>query len=364
MHPRMVRTIFWKDLRDAIRDGRVLVAVLLPIGLGIFYSLIFDDEVGVGPPAAAVAVAAADPSRLVEELRGAVGDGVDLEVRAVGSEEEVRRLVAEEEVDLGLVVPTGFDAAVGRGEAPGLAVLAPEGVGSGGFLLGYLEEALRRLAGQTPPAAIEVSAVPPAVDESPFIFDRLGPAPYFVVTNAIFVVVMVSLFVVPVILTEETERKTFDALVMIASDLDVVAAKALVGLAYAAVGVGLLLGVTRSSVADPVRFALGLGLLAVALIGVGLLIGGLFRSVTQLNTWSSLILIPFLAPAFVVGLPVPDWADLLLAALPTSQGTQLVIDAWLGEPFFGEAWRSVLVIAAWGVAVYALVVWRLARREG
>ena len=364
MHPRMIRTIFWKDLRDAIRDGRVLVAILLPLGLGLFYGSIFDDEVEIARPEAAVALASADPSRLADELRAVAGAGVDLAIRPAADAEEARRLVAEEAVDLGLALPPGFDAAVAGGQAPALGVFAPEGPAGGGFLLGLLDEALRRLARQTPPAVVQVEAVAPAPDESPFIFDRIGPAPYFVVTNAVFVVVMVALFVVPVILTEEAERKTLDALVLIASGLDVVVAKALVGLAYAAVAVLLLLGLTRSAVAEPLAFAGALFLLAVALIGLGLLLGGLFRSVTQLNTWSSLILIPFVAPVFAVGLPVPAWVDVLLAALPTGAGTRLALDAWLGEPFFGAAWRSVLVVAAWVVAAYALVLWRLARREG
>jgi ABC-2 type transport system permease protein len=359
----MIRTIFWKDLRDAIRDGRVLVAILLPVGLGLFYSFIFDAEVEVVRPEAAVALASADPSRLADELRAAAGEGVDLEIRPVADAEEARRLVAEEAVDLGLALPPGFDAAVAGGAAPALSAFAPEGPGGGGFVLGLLGEALRRLAGQTPPAVVQIEAVASAPEESRFIFDRIGPAPYFVVTNAVFVVVMVALFVVPVILTEEAERKTLDALVLIASGLDVVVAKALVGLAYAAVAVALLLGLTRSAPAEPLAFAGALFILAVALIGLGLVLGGVFRSVTQLNTWSSLILIPFVAPVFAVGLPVPGWVEALLAALPTGAGTRLALDAWLGEPFFGDAWRSVLVVAAWAAAAYVLVLWRLARRE-
>lgn len=361
IHPHAIRAIFWKDLRDAIRDGRVLVAVLLPIGLGILYGQLFDDE--VARPSAAAAYAAADATRLPDELRTVVGTGVDLELKAV-DEAEVRRLVAAEEIDLGLVVPAGFDAAVARGESPPLGVLLPEGGGfDASFLRTALEEALRRLAGQGPPATIAPEAVPP-LEEEELIFERLGPGPYFVITSAVFLIAMVSLYAVPIILAEETEKKTLDALTMIASGLDVVVAKALVGLAYGVVGVALLLGITRTLPAALPAFGLAMLLLGVALVGVGLLLGGLFLSATQLNTWGSLFLLPFVAPVYAVGLPVPDWADALLAVTPTGEGTRLAIDALTGERIFGAAGRAYLVLLVWIVAAYVLLLRRLARREG
>ena len=194
MHARMIRTIFRKDLRDAIRDGRVLIAVLFPIGLGIFYNLIFDEE--PSRPSATVAYAAAEASRLPDVLRSVVGDTVELEVVAAADGAEVERRVADEEADIGLVVPAGFDAAVALGEAPPLVVFLPESPGFGGdYVAATLEEALRQLAGQRPPAAVEVTTVDPD-EESELIFDRLGAAPYFVLTNVLFGIVMVALFAV------------------------------------------------------------------------------------------------------------------------------------------------------------------------
>lgn len=362
MHQRMIRTIFRKDLRDAIRDGRVLLAVLFPVGLGIFYNLVFDEE--ISRPSATVAYAAAETSRLPALLREVAGGTVELTVTQAASAAAVERLVADEEADIGLVLPIGFDAAVERGEAPRLAVVLPPSPSFGGdYVAAALEETLRRLAGQRPPATVERVAVAPAAEDE-LIFDRLGAAPYFVITNVLFLIVMVALFAVPVILAEEAEQKTLDALVMIASYADVVVAKALVGLVYIAVAIALLLGLTQTALADVPGFVATTLLLSVALIGIGLLLGGLFRSATQLNTWSSLILIPFAGPIFAVGLPVPAAVDALLTALPTSQGTRLAINALTGDPVFGNAWLSYLVIAAWGALAYLLVLWRLSQREG
>jgi hypothetical protein len=361
MHPRMIWTIFRKDLRDAIRDGRVLVAVLFPIALGIFYGAVFDQQ--PARPSASAAYAAAGPSRLPDLLRAVVAGSLDLNLSPVASADQVRQRVTSEKADLGFVLPPGFDAAVARGASPLLTVYTrhPPGAAANA-LISPLNEALQRLAGQRPPATIEVTTVEPAT-ESRFIFDRLGAAPYFVITNALFGIVMVALFAVPAILTEEGERKTLDALVLIASYGDVIVAKALVGLVYIAVSVSLLLAITRSVVAEPPAFIAVILLLSLTLIGFGLLLGGLFRSLTQLNTWSSLILLPVVTPIFAIGFPVPNAINALLSALPTSQATRLAIDAFTGQSFFGGDGLSYLVVAAWGGLAYALVLWRLAHRE-
>jgi len=361
MHPRKIWAILRKDLRETIRDGRVLLAVLLPLGLGIFYNVIFDEEpVGV---AATAVYAAAGPTRLPEALRQAVGGGVELAVTPVADEAAVREGVAGEDADLGLVVPAGFDQAVAAGASPPLGVLTPAQPGaSTAILRGALDQALQALAGRPAPATLRTEAAGEAAE--PLIFERVGLAPYFVVTNVVFVVIMVALFAVPVILTEEGEKRTLDALTLIASYLDVVVAKALVGLVFIAIAVGGLLALTRVVPAAPAEMAAVVALLSATLIGFGLLMGGLFRSVTQLNTWSSFVLLPFAMPIFVVGLPLPAIADRLVAALPTGQATRLAIDALAGEPVFGGRWLGYGVIAAWGVLAYGLLLWRLSRREG
>jgi len=137
-----------------------------------------------------------------------------------------------------------------------------------------------------------------------------------------------------------------------------------VGLVYTAVAVLLMLGLTRSGLGDPLGFGAAIFVLTVTLTGFGLLMGGLFRNATQLNTWSSVVLLPFIAPVYAVGLPVPDGVNMLLRGLPTSQATRLAINALAGERIFGDPWLSYLVLIGWGVFAYGLVLWHLSRREG
>jgi ABC-2 type transport system permease protein len=150
---------------------------------------------------------------------------------------------------------------------------------------------------------------------------------------------------------------------MVASYGEVVAAKALVGLLYVAVSVGLLLGLTRLPLADPPTFVAALTLLSVTLEGFGLLLGGLFRSASQLNTWAGFLILPVMAPPFAVGFPTPGWANALLSVIPVSQATRLVMNAVSGQPLFPNPALSFAVVALWGLAAYLLLLRTLRGRQ-
>lgn len=362
MHLSMVRTIFAKDLRDAIRDARVLVAILVPLGIGIFYSFIFDDG-DPTTPTATVVYAASDRTALPEALRDAVGDVMRVELRQIGSAAEVEAEVRNEDADVGFVVPAGFDAALDAGERPALTVSLPDDPTIGAqYVAAAFEPAVRTMAGQEFPVEIQQSTAAQVVEDES-VFERLGLRTYMILISIIFLVAMIAMLVVPVILAEEAEKKTLDALVLIASYADVIVGKALVGVAYIAVSVAIMLGLTTLSIGNVPMFVAAVLASGVTLIGLGLIMAGFFKNANQLNTWSGVFLIPVLAPAFVVGADPDGVMNAVLLALPTSQAMRLIADATSGESIFGGAWLSFLVIAAWGAAAYAVVSWQLSRRQ-
>lgn len=361
MHPNMIFRIFRKDLLDAIRDARVLVAILTPLGLGLLYNVIFDDT--PPRPSATVAYFAEGPSTVPDALRASGGDAIELNLNAVASADAVREQVRQEDAGVGLILPAGFDEAVRGGAAPPLTLVLPASPGlSANYVARALEPILRELAGQRPPATIQTDQVAAAASDLS-VFEQVGLRRYFVLSMVIFVIGMIAIVVVPMILAEEAEKKTLDALVLVASYADVIVAKALVGLAYIAVASALLLAITRIAPEDLALFVAALGSLSVALVGFGLLIGGLFRNANQVNTWGGILLLPIIMPVFVVGQPIPQVADTILSAIPTAQGTRLALNALSGTPIFPNPWLSFLIIAAWGAVAYALVYWRLQRHE-
>ncbi len=363
IRPRIVGALFRKDVVDALRESRVLISLLTPIVLAIFYNVLFPEEKLQEVKAAYVGPADSAIVRTLQE-RAEAGQAVSLKLRQVATAEEARRLVQSKDVDVAFVLPTDVDAAIAGGRSPAITIIQPEvATGAGpNFVLSSIQAGAQKLATRAPPATITTDAVSVGSTDQG-VMGQMGPRKYFVLGTVVMMLGMVALLAVPIMLSEEAETKTLDALLMVGSYLEVIVAKALVGLAYVALSVAVMLALTRLRPEDLVTFVAGTGLLALALIGIGLLIGGMFKSAQQVYSWSSVLLIPVIGPAFAVGLPIPDAFDLLLKALPTSQGLRIMANGLAGKDLFADVWLSFVVTGAWAVAAYALLAWTLARRE-
>lgn len=362
MHLRIVLAVVQKDLRDAVRDGRVLLALLLPLGLGLLYNVVMPEQ---QRQTVTIAVASPDQSALPAALRSAVTSAVDLKIVPARDADEVRQLVIRKTAGAGLVIPAGFDAAVAAGQAPSLTVVRP--AGSQGVVADYLSSSLdgvlRQLAGQHPPAIVRGETAGGDANSFTAVVGQLGVRKYMVLGTLVMLIAMIAIYVLPVLLTEEVEKKTLNALMMVGSRTDVVAGKALVGLAYIAIAVPLLLLLTRLIPANPALFVAAVVAIGVTLMGFGLLLGGLVRNMNQLNTWSSVPLLILVMPLFLVALDLPSWAQWLLSASPGNQALRLLVDGLSGSQLYGGWWSSFAVIGGWALAGYALLLRTLARRE-
>lgn len=360
---RIVAALFRKDVVDALRESRVLISLLTPIILALFYNVLFPED-----KLAEIKAAYAGPetSAIVRTLRerADAGRSFSLVLRHVGTAEEARQLVERKEVDVAFVLPDDVDAAIAAGRSPTITIIQPELATGGavGFVASTIDAGAVALSGRAPPARIVTEPVK-AGSTDQGVMGQMGPRKYFVLGTIVMMIGMIAMLAVPIMLTEEAEKKTLDALLLVGSYQEVIAAKALVGLAYTALSVVVMLALTRLRPDDLATFAAGTGLLALALIAIGLLMGGLFRSAQQVYSWSSVLLIPVIGPAFAVGLPIPDWLDLLFKTLPTSQAMRIMANGLAGKALFADVWLSFVVTAAWAAAAYALLAWHLARRE-
>jgi hypothetical protein len=353
--------IFGKDLRDAMRDTRLILALLMPLGLGLLYSLMFSDDMR---PQADVGSVSAAASVLPVALQEAAADAVTVRLREAADESELRRLVREEEIDIGLVIPAGFDEALERGESPPLTAVLPSSPTFGAdYVAALLEPVTQQLAGQEPAAAIDRVALEPARGSTAAALLALGQRRVFVLISLILMLVMIAAYALPSTVTEETEKRTLDALTLISSHVEVIAAKALFGLTYCAIALPLMLVVTRERPTGVALFVAGMGLSSVVLVGIGLFFGGLIKTQSQLNNWSSVLVLPLLAPSVTIGLPTPEWVNAVLYVLPTTHTMRLGVNAFAGRAVFEEMWMSFAILAAWAAVAYGLVWWRLTRRE-
>lgn len=357
---RRIFAIFRKDLFDAVRDSRILVTLLVPLFIGVAYSFAFDDT---SLPSATLVVSDAGSSTLVDQISQAVTGELDLTVTRVDSADAVNAKLASEDADVGLVIPAGFDQAVSAGQNPNLGVYVGSSSSIGGrYVLATIEPILRQMAGQALPAQISVDTVAPDTSQLSII-DRMSMRTWSIVISLVLMIAMVAMLAIPIILAEETEKKTIDALVMVSSYGEVVIAKALLGMAYVGIMTAILLAITRLRPVDTAWFPLGLALTAFCLLGLGLLIGSVFKSATQLNTWSGLFLAPVIIPAAVIGLGLPHWLDRLAGFTPTGAGMKLLTNAFADSPLYTRRWEPIAVLVVWAIVFYGLLLWQLSRRR-
>ena len=82
-----------------------------------------------------------------------------------------------------------------------------------------------------------------------------------------------------------------------------------------------------------------------------------------MNTWSGIILVPLIAPAFVIGMPTPDAVDKMLWVLPTGHTFRLIANAFAGRTLYPYELLSLGMLLAWGAVAYGFLWWQLSRRE-
>jgi ABC-2 type transport system permease protein len=213
-----VDAIYRKDLRDALRDSRLIISLLMPLLIGLLYRFMFKDDT---KPTAKLGAVASASSQLSAALQAATKAALQLKVQSFADRTALTQQVRDKKVDVGLVVPAGFDSALKSGASPKLTVVLPASPSFGGdYVAAVLDRVTQSLAGQVP-AGTSDSA-----------FAALGARKTFVLVAVILMLAMIAVYALPAVLTEETEKRTVEALTLIASDAEVIVAKSLFGLTY------------------------------------------------------------------------------------------------------------------------------------
>lgn len=356
MSARRIKAIVAKDLLGAMRDGRILVLLLLPLGLAVFYNAtISDDE----RPETTVAIADPGQTGIAGELRRIADRSVKLTLVAARDERAVRRILDAEDAEVGIVAGPRPDA----GAPPRADVLlAADASPSAESVAALVDDALAGAANRPPASVVRVQRLTvAAADRSPA--DVVDPGTILVVVCIVMLLGFVALIVVPMQVAEEIETGTFGALRLAATGREILAAKALSGMLYTLVGTALTILLTGVDAHDPLRLYGGAIGLAISLVGFGLLLGFLSGNATQINTYGSFLVLPVILAASAVLFVDSGIAKVVLDLLPFSQGARLLFDGVSpGEPFATGA-AAWLVLAAWSVAGFAVLARVAARRD-
>ncbi len=131
---RQIWTMTLYDLRQRIRDKSVFIfALVVPLALMFVLDLALGDlgEPQLKPTKVAAAVPAGDPlaAQLVDVVKGLDGTGgLEVTVREATAS-EVHALTRDNTVQLGLIVPDGFGAALQQGKGAEVTIVSGDGTG-------------------------------------------------------------------------------------------------------------------------------------------------------------------------------------------------------------------------------------------
>jgi ABC-type Na+ efflux pump permease subunit len=353
---RIVGVVALKDVLDAIRN-RITLGIMLGAALLMLS--------GLGLPRL---LAGRNANRAVVYDPGAGGlvqawaARDDLQAVGVRSQAELEQIVAESaSPTLGLVLPAGFAAPASTAEpltVDGYTAhwARPDQVAR---QVTFFEARLSQAAGRTVRIVTAGHVVYPAV--------RAGGQVSLFAMHVVMELLIVGMAVVPYLLIEEKEARTFDALLVSpASYGQVVAGKALAGAAFCLLGgaVGLTFMAAWVVHWDVALLAIGLG--AIFAVGVGLLGGALARDAQILGLGMMLLASVLLAPALlgpVATSNLPAWVQSALRYVPSMALLDLMRAAMAGDLRGAPIAFNALVLGVGAAAVYAFLIWRVRQAQ-
>jgi ABC-2 type transport system permease protein len=349
---RIIRTVALKDILDSLRN-RVTLTVIL----GVFSVALTAQIFPLLLQSSNITVVEVYDSGTNEALL-ALGGADNLRVSRMGSIEQLGEGIQDGNAStVGLVLPEDLDANLARGEPvnlEGRVVFWAGATRRGQQVIAGLEDQLSQAWGV--PISIAVQPVYP--------LSTTGGHFGMVIIGLTVAVFGISAILVPILLLEERETRTLDAMLLSpARGWQVITGKALAGMVYGLVTAGILLYFNRYLVINWSWVLSGTLLTIVLSVGIGLLLGLMAQDQQGVNAWVSLVFAVGFVPVMVIslGLALPAWIEQLMVFIPTiSYGYILQAGMVIDVPASQVLWWLVL-LGGWTAAVYTLLVLRMRR---
>jgi ABC-2 type transport system permease protein len=280
-------------------------------------------------------------------------DGVDASI--VEDVTTLEREVEAHDLDAGLVLPAGFDAAVRAGERPDLEFfVSGSSLASTRVILAVTTiDLVREVAGQEPPVTVVIS---PVGDEDYVpVGDRLLPL------MVAYAVLIAAMFIPAATLVDEREKRTLEAVLVTPTNM----AEVLAGKGAFAVVLAVLMGVVTLALNNafagrPLEMVLFLLVGSIMLAMLGLALGLWARDITSMYTAIKGGGILIMLPVFFTLFPgLPQWIPRLV---PTYYFLQPIYDLSVLGKSFGDVLPDLLIAVALCVVLLPLVA-LVARRS-
>lgn len=296
MSLRRVGILLSKEFIHGSKSFMFIIAIIMPLILSLVLSLVFGNLLSEKPKLGISDEGSSQITSLITESDSIIGRGYD-------SPEKLRKAVEDGAVDMGIVLPQGFDNLVEQGQMTEItAYVWGESLAKHRIILGAtIANLLRDIAGQEVPVEITTTILGDA--ESIPWNDRLLP---IIVLMAI---VYGGIMVPATSLVDEKQKRTLSALAITPASLEeIFLSKGLVGVILSTI-MGVLILVLNQAFGAQTPLLVGmLALGAVMAATFGIMLGVFAKDVTSLFATTKAIGILLFAPAFIYLFPgIPQW---------------------------------------------------------
>jgi ABC-2 type transport system permease protein len=332
--PRRTLQLLARDLGRGPRSPTFLYALLMPLVIAFVTKVIMLVLIDPEPRLGIVDLGGSQVTVAAQQLEG-------IELTFMDDPDELKHAVESWDLDAGLILPAGFDAAVKAGERPDFDFrMAGESRVTQRIVLAVTSlELIREIEGRAAP--VEVTTTVLSEGSSLPIGD-------LVVLGILFWPLLVCSTLVPgMMLVQEKEQRTLMALLVTPATLpEILVAKAALGFGMAmtlCVATLLVCGVTPP---QPVAFGLALAIAVLIHCEIGLLYGTTARDGKTLYNMAQTMNMVLLAP--MIFYFFPSWPQWPAKLFPTWYVIDPLYRIGLQGAGLGEVWVDLAV--ALGVA--------------
>jgi ABC-type Na+ efflux pump permease subunit len=351
---RIIRAIVAKDMLEALKN-KIILSILLGTALVVVNGALLPLLLERG----------SKPSMVVYD------QGRSMILRALTGEESFRLVIVESEAEMeefvtdgpgtwmGLVIPADFDQRAGGGQAIELegyiAHWADEGKTS--QWAAFFEKQLGLATWGTVTIEPAGKVLYPAADAGGQIAINL--------TTLIIAVTAIGVALVPMLLVEEKESHTLEAvLVSPARFNQVIIGKALVGLTYCLIAAGVVILFNRHRIVHWDIVLLASLLTAAFAVALGILVGVLSDNPTSAAFWGGPLIMAMLAPAIVQLFIRENWSSSIKSVIAWTPGS-LMLNLYrlstAGEYPVVPLISSAAALGAMAGLIFLLAGWRMQR---
>lgn len=347
MNLKRVGILLGKELWQGPKNFIFILALVMPIVISLVISLIFGTLFSAKPRLGMVDEGGTQLVAMAEQLPS-------ITTEEYASVVEIKQAVESGAVDVGVVLPAGFDSLVIRGEETELTTyIWGESLAKNRIILGAtISNLVRELTGLEASVEIETIVLGDGVN-IPWN-DRLLP---LIVLMAVF---MGGLLLPAASVIGEKESKTLQALVITPASVgDVFLAKGIMGTILSLFMGVLILVLNRAFGTEPALLVLVLALGAIMAAEIGLICGALMKDVSTLFAVWKLGGILLFGPAIIYMFPqIPQWISRLF---PTYYLLQPIIEISQGGGGWSNIATDVLILVGLDLLLIGVVVLILKR---